>query len=211
MGVDLSKQNIWIADGNEVGENLYKGSLDFSGSWVNKSYWMDADEKYYSFTIKQKSSKWGGLAQNISCSNGDIFTISFYGKVESGGNILSIHRSSLGNVVTGLTILGGNFSSSTNWINATDDGTQWNRYWATLQITSSDITYLQWRIENSVADKALYICGMKLEKSNKPTPWLPNSTDNIYISSTVPFTENDNNNQLYIGNSWISANQFYQI
>jgi len=28
------------------------------------------------------------------------------------------------------------------WIRTTDDGTRWKRYWATVQITGSDITYL---------------------------------------------------------------------
>lgn len=208
MGIDLTKQGIWVADGNEIGENLYKGSLDFSGTWVNKGYWTDANEKYYGFTIKQKSSTWGGLAQNISCSNGDIFTISFYGKVESGGNILSVHRSSLGNTTTGLTILGGNFSSGTTWINTTDDGTQWNRYWATVQITDSEITYLQWRIENSVSNKNLYICGMKLEKGSAPTPWIPCTSDDIYTSSQVGFEED---NTVMIGKNWIIANNFYEF
>ena len=210
MGVDLNKQGIWTANG-DVNENLYKGSLDFSGTWVNKTYWTDADEKYYGFTVKQKNSVWGGLAQNIPCSNGDVFSISFYAKVQLGGRICSIHRSSLGNVTTGLTILKGNFISGTDWINATDDGAQWNRYWATLQIASSDITYLQWRIENSIAGKNLCICGMKLEKNSFPTPWLPNPADEIYTSSTASFVENNNFNKLYIGQNWIDANQFYQI
>ena len=55
----------------------------------------------------------------------------------------------------------------------------------------------------------VYFKNIKFESSSTSTPWLPNSTDNIYISSTVPFTENNNNNKLYIGQNWIDANQFY--
>ena len=154
-----------------INYNLYTGSKNFTGTWVNGTAWTTDDDTYNGFTVKRKSSVWGGLAQNITATNGDIFTISFWGKVDIGGNILSIHRSSLGNVTTGLTILDGNFSSSTNWINTGEDGTQWKRYWATLRINSTDITYLQWRIENSVADKNLYVAGMTLEKGYGTKNW----------------------------------------
>lgn len=168
-------------------ENLYIGSKDFSGTWTNQAYWKTDADTYSGFTVKKKSSTWGGLAQNVPCSNGDIFTISFYAKVDSGGNILSVHRSSLGNVTTGLKILGGNFTSTNYWVANNDDGTTWKRYWATVQITSSDITYLQWRIENSVADKFLYVCGMKLERGSRPTHWIPNPADAEY--STLGFDD----------------------
>lgn len=154
-----------------INYNLYIGSKNFTGTWVNGAAWTTDNNTYNGFTVKRKSSVWGGLSQNITATNGDIFTISFWGKVDSGGNILSIHRSSLGNVTTGLTILDGNFSSSTNWVNTGEDGTQWKRYWATLQITSTDITYLQWRIENSVAGKNLYVAGMTLEKGYGTKNW----------------------------------------
>lgn len=171
-----------------INNNLYTGSKNFSGTWVNGSAWSTSPETYNGFTVKQRSNTWGGLAQNIPATNGDIFTISFWAKVDSGGNILSIHRSNLGNVVTGLTILDGNFSSGNDWVVTTIDGTQWKRYWGTLRIDSTEITYLQWRIENSVANKNLYIAGLTLEKGYGTKVWSPSASENdsigkIYDSS----------------------------
>ena len=171
-----------------INNNLYTGSKNFSGTWVNGSAWSTSPETYNGFTVKQRSNTWGGLAQNIPATNGDIFTISFWAKVDSGGNILSVHRSNLGNVVTGLTILDGNFSSGDDWVVTTIDGTQWKRYWGTLRIDSTEITYLQWRIENSVANKNLYIAGLTLEKGYGTKVWSPSASENdsigkIYDSS----------------------------
>lgn len=164
-----------------AGENLYHGTKDFSGSWDNSSTWTTSSEKYDNFTVKEKSSVWGGLAQKISCVQNDIFTISFYAKVEAGGSLLSVHRSNLGNVTTGLQILNGNFSGgSTNsgtWVATNQNGTSWKRYWATVKIIQNDITYLQWRIENSVANKKLSVAGFKLERGDKATNWCPSISE----------------------------------
>lgn len=164
--------------GGVGGENLYIGTRDFSGSsWISR--WATDSEKYQGFTVATRSSEWGGLAQNITCKKGDIFTISFYGRIAKGGTIMSIHRSNLGNVVTGLTLIGGNHNGGT-WVTATQDGTQWKRYWATLQVTGDTITYLQWRIENSVANKKFDVCGFKLERGSVATPWCPAPSDALY-------------------------------
>ena len=160
--------------------NLYTGSRDFSGTWVNGNNWTVASEIYQGFTVKQRSATWGGLCQNVPCTQNDVFTVSFYGKVDNGGNIQSVHRSNLGNVTTGLTILGGNFSSGVIWVQNAEDGSQWKRYWATVKITGTDVTYLQWRIENSVSGKNCYICGMKLEKGSSATGWTPAASESIF-------------------------------
>ena len=160
-----------------INNNLYVGSEKFTGTWGNSGSWGESTETYQNFTVRQRGSTWSGLYQDIPCSQNDIFTISFYGKIVSGGVICSVHRSNLGNVTTGLTILGGNFIEGTNWVRATDDGTQWKRYWATVQIASADITYLRWRIENSVSGKTFQICGLKLERGNTPTPWSPAASE----------------------------------
>lgn len=168
--------------GGKNQSNLWKGTFDFSGSWNGSGNWTTSTEKYNEFTVKQRTGQWGGINQNVSATNGDKFTISFWAKVDSGGTITSIHRSNLGNVTTGLRILGGNFVSGDTWVTTSTDGTKWKYYWGSLEVTSADITYVQWRIENSVANKTMWICGFKFERGTKPTPWMPHTDDPQYNS-----------------------------
>ena len=194
-------------DGGLFGNaNLYTGSEKFTGSWNGSAAWTTSSETYQNFVVKEKSTVWGGLSQNITCTQGDVFTISFWGKVESGGTIRSIHRSNLGNVTTGLTILDGNFMVMGDyWVRTTDDGTQWKKYWATLQISSSDVTYLQWRLENSTADKKFQICGIKLEKGPVATPWCPADSEMNIDRTIIEDSSGYNHNGSILNNVLISS------
>lgn len=188
-----------------INYNLYTGSKNFTGTWVNSDKWTTSTEDYNGFIVKQRSGTWSGLAQNITATNGDIFTISFWAKMDLGGKLQSVHRSNLGNVTTGLNILDGNFSSSNIWVNTNDDGTNWQRYWAILQITSSDITYLQWRIENSVANKNLYIAGITLEKGYGTKNWSLSASE-AGTTNTIYDSSGYNNNGTVIGNLTANIN-----
>lgn len=168
---------------NEIevgGRNLYKDTKYFEdrSKWdTGYSNWIKSETKYKEFTVMERSSAWGGLAQNIEFNSGDIVTISFFAKVETGGTILSIIRTSDAQLSGFYTIKGGNFDKRNNhWVNTETDGSEWKRYWATIKITK-DNTNLQWRLENSITGKKMSICAIKLEKGTKATDWTPAPED----------------------------------
>jgi hypothetical protein len=177
------------ADGEPFVWNIYTGSKDFSGSWSGLHYWTDG-EPYGDFAVKERANKWGGMYQSLPMQTGDIVTISFFAKVELGSTIMSVHKNIAlpGNVSTGLSIIGGNFSNITPyWVRPQQNGTEWKRYWATLEATQDDVI-LSWRIENSVDLKKLSICGLTLQRgawSGMEAPsWSPHPDDLIGDTGT---------------------------
>ena len=162
------------------GRNLYLGSKDFSGNlWnrYNMNQWSIESEKYKDFTVLSKSTAWGGVYQDISTKKGEMYTISFFAKGTAGSRLASVHRNvAVGNVTTGLELINGNFETDDNWWIASSDATDWKRYWATLEVVADDVT-LGWRIENAASNSTVYICGIKLERGNKPTDWTPAPED----------------------------------
>jgi uncharacterized protein YjbI with pentapeptide repeats len=162
------------------GRNLYLGSKDFSGNlWdmYNMNQWSIESEKYKDFTVISKSTAWGGVYQRITAKKGEMYAISFFAKGTSGSRLVSVHRNiALGNVTTGLELINGNFETKDAWWSKSSDATDWKRYWATLEVVADDVT-LGWRIENGESNSTVYICGIKLERGNKPTDWTPAPED----------------------------------
>lgn len=187
------------------GRNLYLGTKNFSSNkWQNISNWATSEETYLGFVVKEKSTERSGLAQNIETKKGDIYTISFYAKVEDGGSIISIHRNiTIGNATTGTNIIGGNFARTTYWADANNSSTDWKYCWATLEITQDDVV-LQWRIENSIANKKISICGFKLEKGNMPTDWSPAPEDIEGTVTTLKSQVETNTTNISVANNKIS-------
>ena len=168
-------------DNLEVGgRNLYLNSKTMengSDYWNGLDNWVQSEDLYNDFVVYTKDTSWNGFAPYIETKKGDVYTLSFYGKVDAGGSIYCVHRNiAIGNVMTGLEIIGGNFSSGILWVDEDDDGSEWKRYWASLEVTEDDVT-LQWRVENKYDVGTLSLCGFKLERGNKPTDWTPAPED----------------------------------
>ena len=216
MGVDLSKQSIWTADGSEVGENLLSvnessadviknngtHSFDFQG-WVSNFYnktWMNNHlingEKYV-------------LSYKVTCIA--LPDLNTYSVSETRHSPILVHQGGGWNQIT----------TTNDGIKTTDMQVGESRIY-TCSFTFSTITESPeyyglcgytclYRNANSAVQYAKFrISDLKLEKGSTPTPWIPNPTDNIYISSTVPFVE-ETIDHLLIGDGYITANNFYEI
>lgn len=179
------------------GRNLYLQSRTLENGdsyWHGINGWTRSNELYEDLVVYTRSSTWSGFAPFIETKKGDIYTLSFYAKVEAGGSIYSVHRNiALGNVSTGLEIIGGNFSSGLLWVDKDEDGSEWKRYWATLKVTEDDVK-LQWRVENQYEGFTLSVCGFKLERGNKATDWTPAPED---AESDIDGVKTDLTNNYY--------------
>ena len=166
------------------GRNLYLGTKTFDNTrtdeytWESHSLWTVADETYEDFIVLKKSTNWGGFYQIKTFKKDEIYTLSFYAKVDSGGTITRIFRdkSDPSTELANMRILAQSHGSSQALVSETQDGTAWTRYWITVQATA-DIEQVSLRIENAINGKVLYLCGFKLEKGNRATDWTPAPED----------------------------------
>lgn len=154
------------------GRNLYTGTRDFSGSdWENIDQWTKEDEKYNGFTVYSKSIYWNGLCQFLDAKSGESYVFSGYFKAETGSSIYAyLDRnskvSSPDNAMIGLS---------------NEDLTTWRRFSVTFTVVSDGV--IAPRIENKITDKKLYVCGLKLERSTKPSDWTPAPEDKADVSA----------------------------
>ena len=145
-----------------TGKNLYEGSQDFSGTWINESSWSTADETYNGLVVKYRKDAWNGLMKEIDVKKNGVYTFSFFGKKSANG-------------ATNVYLGGGvGATPSEASFNLT---TEWQRFSITFVTTTGG--KLKARVENSNSDSNTYICGYMLEENNIMTSYEP------YVYSTL--------------------------
>ena len=146
------------------GRNLYRGTKDFSGNWVNKNGWTE-DGTYDGLTVRKKSSPWGVLCQKINVNQSDVYTCSLYVKTDTLNNFQMYPN--LGGTGLKYNIL--SKDTSVTEINT------WKRIWMTIEVTEDGV--MQFGVEPTNIGGNVWICGLKLEKGNKATDWTPAPED----------------------------------
>ena len=134
--------------------------------------------------MKKNSTWWNGLYQVVEVKQGEIYTFSGYAKANGGGCYI---------YATGA---GASFDTESKSI---EISSEWQRISHTFVVTKSGGA--AFRFEQSDKTKNIWVCGLKLEKGNKPTDWTPAPED---IDSAITSLEGTTTT---LSNQYTSLNQ----
>lgn len=211
MGVDLSKQSIWIADGNETGENLASQFIVCGGNSITSTSTAGRTNYYGDYGIiipaTENADTYFTIWYTKPLENGKSYTLSANVSGLKDGTYYNFPLFSQSNSAMGLMGINHNGLCFVTFT---------MNYTGTISSTTlNNKTYYKMFMDDNgraiaSGQGAITIKNIKLEEGDKPTPWLPNSIDDIYISSTVPFVE-ETIDHLLIGDGYITANNFYEI
>lgn len=161
---------------SRVGENLLNGTIDFSGNWTGKNYWI-ASDKFNHFSCLKRNQAWNGVGQEIYVEKDTELTFSFNYKCENNDDEVFIYIQTVEK--------GGEVDV---WRKKLEVRNEWTRASHTFKVTKSGI--IKPRVEITVGNSYLHICGFKLEKGSSPTPWTPSPLDNYsYTNAKVVFND----------------------
>ena len=155
---DIKEELTKAIDDIEIGgRNLYLGTKDFIGYWVNKASWYVSSETYKGFTVMKRIGAWSGLSQPIEGVVGETYTFSGYVKKTGGYTYVYAGTDNGGLTTPDSVIIGTKLN-------------EWEHFSFTSTISTSGL--LAFRVENSLPTETTYVCGLKLEKGNKATDWM---------------------------------------
>ena len=142
--------------------NLWLGTKDFTGIWVNKNLCTVDNETYLGFTVMKRYGNWQGLWQIVPVVQGAPYTFSGYCKKNSGNlYILKSYK------VNGSMIEGSNTLLNTS--------SSWGHFEYTFIAEYTGDLWI--RVENNSATATTWVCGFNFASGNKILPWTPAPED----------------------------------
>ncbi|HGS3649923.1 TPA: phage tail spike protein [Streptococcus pneumoniae] len=158
-----------VAKNASNGQNLLKGTKDFSGGWKNKgANWKKHAEKYKGVDVLFKNNSWNGVGQEIDAKIGEVYTFSLWMKSDWKNDTVNFYVNRNGSVEKGWGVPSETSVAITS---------EWKRYSFTFKITVDGFIFP--REERLNQNTNLYIAGLKLEKGSYATPYTeaPEDTD----------------------------------
>ncbi|WP_061747928.1 phage head spike fiber domain-containing protein, partial [Streptococcus pneumoniae] len=158
-----------VAKNASNGQNLLKGTKDFSGGWKNKgANWKKHAEKYKGVDVLFKNNSWNGVGQEIDAKIGEVYTFSLWMKSDWKNDTVNFYVNRNGSVEKGWGVPSETSVAITS---------EWKRYSFTFKITVDGFIFP--RVERLNQNTNLYIAGFKLEKGSYATPYTeaPEDTD----------------------------------
>ncbi|MDG7710188.1 tail fiber domain-containing protein [Streptococcus pneumoniae] len=163
-----------VAKNASNGQNLLKGTKDFSGGWKNKgANWKKHAEKYKGVDVLFKNNSWNGVGQEIDAKIGEVYTFSLWMKSDWKNDTVNFYVNRNGSVEKGWGVPSETSVAITS---------EWKRYSFTFKITVDGFIFP--RVERLNQNTNLYIAGLKLEKGSYATPYTeaPEDTDEVIRS-----------------------------
>ena len=160
------------------GVNLFKGSRDFSGSWINNNGVYAED--FQGVKIFKIQTAWGGCTQSFEVKTGEEYVFSAYVKssAESDSVTFYLPDSSKQPQAGGVLSFGSVSGPHNIPVNLTDE---YQRIAIKIKITKAG--WIAPRIVRGDSNAYLFFGGYKLERSNVPTDWSPAPEDvNVLIA-----------------------------
>lgn len=162
---DDQKKQYELAEKKDViNPNLFTGSKDFTGKWINVSKITQKD-KYLDFTALCLNWAWNGISQYIVVNKGETFTASMYVKAKAGSSIIWYTALNTDGE-SGYKIVDTSPASKT--MNGTGN---WQKTSFTFTVVGGSGA-IKPRIEYD-GSSPFWIAGMKLERGTIATPWCP--------------------------------------
>ncbi|HEU9239824.1 TPA: tail fiber domain-containing protein [Streptococcus pneumoniae] len=158
-----------VAKNASNGQNLLKGTKDFSGGWKNKgANWKKHAEKYKGVDVLFKNNSWNGVGQEIDAKIGEVYTFSLWMKSDWKNDTVNFYVNRNGSVEKGWGVPSETSVAITS---------EWKRYSFAFKITVDGFIFP--RVERLNQNTNLYIAGLKLEKGSYATPYTeaPEDTD----------------------------------